>query len=459
MRIDDRVRQIVDEELRASGVTWRSWLHPCLHGARHGIVKSYGGSEFANAGIVFELCLNLRGKCMHHTKPLVPHLYIRRRLNIWTRIAALDPPVNGSLLLASEATLMKGNLREELEDEDEASALSRQLATPSSTASLRLGSPSSTTSVRTFNTLSRSSSVSSALSSQRGRLGRPPKPICDVLVYVYIPGRHNPLLIDAKGTPRDEVVEFCFSQPAIIAALQILPAEAHKVVYTMWHHNAQSWSPYPKAHQRVFLAPGERVLYRDMYLATTPNLEHYKALLLPPAGQPDTRPRIPAIPPPYASRRATRSGAPAEPQSMPGTPNVRSVLDLLPFAFEDLDEAVGKSRIRSLAPGDSSKIRKRSPSPLERAIVGQPRIRSHAPGDSSKIRKRSPSPLERASMRKRQRNDDTTGIGNHSQGAEAGPSSAGSSSSLPQRGRSRRHGQGKGKGKACAESDVIVLSD
>ncbi|KAH9855094.1 hypothetical protein C2E23DRAFT_714463, partial [Lenzites betulinus] len=256
-------------------------------------------------------------------------------------------------------------------------------------------------------------------------------------------GRHNPLVIDAKGTPRDEVVEFRFKQPAIHTALQIDPLDPQTPVYTMWHHTAQDWAIYPKAHQVVFLAPGERVLYRDLYVSKTPNLDHYKALLLAPRGQVDDRPRVPTIAPPYASRRAQRPAEdPPKPQSMPGSPTIGSLLDLLPFSFTEDDKSF-TTRF-----DQSAGVRKRSASPQLQASAATP----------SRVRKRSASPLLHAAAKRRRKSDlhaqpDARSL------SSANPVSApvstgrqGEGSGSNHAGSSRRHGKGRGKGKGKTTS-------
>ncbi|KAH9852430.1 hypothetical protein C2E23DRAFT_859795 [Lenzites betulinus] len=336
--IDNRVRAIVEEELQTAGIVWRSKLHKCPLGSRHGINTSFGGATFRNAGLVFEICLSPM-RCYHHQKPLVPEAYMRTRFNIWVRISALEPPPNNNDILGGKAILERESIRDDILALDPSALATPRTAYRVGRRSLHLSSPASSPSRRSGSSTSRHSSRSSTGSSQRGPLGRPPNPVCEVIVYVYVQGRHNPWVIHAQGTPRDEVVEFRFRQPSIATMLQIDVNNPFPDVYTMWHRASKTWSTHPKPHQAVFLAPGERVLYRELYVSQTPNLEHYLALLLPPIGAPDTRALVPATPSSYASlRRKADSPRLPKTHSLPGSPVMVPDLDQLPFHLDDLPE-------------------------------------------------------------------------------------------------------------------------
>ncbi|KAH9846524.1 hypothetical protein C2E23DRAFT_890777 [Lenzites betulinus] len=370
--IDNRVRDIVDEELDAANISWLSKLQICPQGTRHKPVRSYGGTNFTNTGMVFELCLGPE-KCHHHKKPMLAHQSLAARLAIWVRVASLDPPANHSEVLKAEAIIMRENMRDELN----VARSNPQFSSPSvnrpTRASLPLSSPATAAWRRSNTSQSRSASRSSMASSHRSTLGRPHNPVCEVVVYVYLPGRRNPLVIHAEGTPRDDVVEFKFSQPTVLRDLQIDLKDPHKPVYTMWHQTAQIWSMYPKAHHSVFLAPGERVLYREMYVSETANLEHYKALLLPPLVGDDTRPTEPASALSYAPRPLKR-GSPESSSDDDNSSSSFSMLHLLPFA--DFGSAV------------SSSVNKHSPTPEPFVSRAHDKRRAASPVDRTAIRSR-----------------------------------------------------------------------
>lgn len=124
-------------------------------------------------------------------------------------------------------------------------------------------------------------------------------------------GRHNPMIIQAVGTPRDSVVEFHFAQPKINSDLGIVAADRAKPTFTKWNLTIKGWADYPKPHHPVFLAPGERVLYRETTVTNTPNLQHYVALLLPPSLGTDTRPLLPSTDYNNRHRKDARSVSPA----------------------------------------------------------------------------------------------------------------------------------------------------
>ncbi|KAH9885217.1 hypothetical protein C8Q73DRAFT_795898 [Cubamyces lactineus] len=134
----------------------------------------------------------------------------------------------------------------------------------------------------------------------------------------YVAGRGTPLVVRAVGTPRDTVVEFVFGQPAIYDALAIDPKSRQKPLYLVWNRSIRGWSHYPKPHQPLFLVPGERVLYKEAYVSSLPQLEYYQSQLLPADRErADTR---------YASlaslpeRRQDSPGPPPLAPSLPGAP-------------------------------------------------------------------------------------------------------------------------------------------
>ncbi|KAH9853110.1 hypothetical protein C2E23DRAFT_859409 [Lenzites betulinus] len=360
---DSRVKDIVDEELLLLDISWRAELHKCVSGAGHLPIVSYGGSTYANAGLVFEVCCaRTSTKCLYHKKPLLPDRCLSARLKIWTRIADLHPPPHGNPMLGAEAVVIREDIRDEINGHavDGARNPTPRRRQPGGILSqLLASSPGSSNTA-----ISRGSSRASRSSSASAPLGRPPLGVCEVIVYAYVTGKHNPMVIRASGTPRDEVVEFTFGQPAVFDALHIKTSDRPKPKYAKWHLTASNWSAHPKSHQATFIAPGERVLYRELEVANPPNLDAYLALLLPPAEGPDTRPILPTVRVPSPKPRLRykyRRSSPVRLASFspPSSPSLRSFFDDIRYPYGD---EVSPSAVRKRSASSSSR-----PSPAKRA--------------------------------------------------------------------------------------------
>ncbi|KAI0652688.1 hypothetical protein C8Q79DRAFT_1005858 [Trametes meyenii] len=249
------IGEIVKEHLKLDQRNWRGYLRTCDLGHAHTLNASLGKTTFTTIGQIFEICMakDREKPCALHCKPLEAQMTDQTRLKMFEALAKL-------LLERRRDTALSWN---------------RTLSSPS----VRNGQPPAGLSGR-----SRSGSLPSMGASNvvRTPVGRPVNPSCEVTAYIYVSGKHNPVTVVAKGTPRDRVVEFVFGQPKIYEAIGVDPASRHKPTYEMWHDWLRTWSIYPKPHQAVFLAPGESVLYREQSIAALPNLDHYIAKLKPP---------------------------------------------------------------------------------------------------------------------------------------------------------------------------------
>ncbi|KAI0352178.1 hypothetical protein OH77DRAFT_1460993 [Trametes cingulata] len=350
---DPRVKEIVESLLLIEGVQWCTYLRLCPIGAHHMVQPDYGDKDWETVGNLYEACVaEPKLRCRRHGEPLDRQIAPETRLSMLKRLHHLQPPPYNEPLCWGQALLMFGELEKEMEKEASRNAAfstpSNGPRTPlsvsasgsgrsssaraSSTASLDGpfdGPPSSdddadssglsmdgigSDTVESTSGASASSawgrrgrsatSAGSATSSrsERGAVGRPVNPTCEVTVYVYAPGGQKPLVIRAIGTPRDNVVEFVFGQRKIKEELGIHASSGPRPTYLYYNRTIGNWALYPKPHQPLFLAPGERVLYREEYVFNLPNLAFYVAQLLPATRTQALQPGpVPAM---YASRAA-----------------------------------------------------------------------------------------------------------------------------------------------------------
>ncbi|KAI0324999.1 hypothetical protein GY45DRAFT_1375112 [Cubamyces sp. BRFM 1775] len=193
-------------------------------------------------------------------------------------LIALKPPPYGKEVHRASAIMMRGIVSDEIELELAQNCGGR--AAGSVWASThRSASEASSSRPSTPSGPLRAPSHTSSVGSERSSVGRPANPTCEVIVYAYAPGPTKPMVIRAVGTPRDNVVEFTFGQPKVYDALGIDAASRRKPAYKIWSQAIEDWSSYPKAHHPLFLAPGERVLYREEYVHHLPDLEYIKSQL------------------------------------------------------------------------------------------------------------------------------------------------------------------------------------
>ncbi|KAI0731449.1 hypothetical protein C8Q76DRAFT_691243 [Earliella scabrosa] len=114
--------------------------------------------------------------------------------------------------------------------------------------------------------------------------GRPKNEKCVVHAYVILNNaQEQPLHIRAEGIVRDGLVEWIFAQSAINSAIATARgpnASLGLFQYARWQPLLDSWSIYPKPHQRDWLLPGEAVLYRELEVHPTRGLDDVKARVL-----------------------------------------------------------------------------------------------------------------------------------------------------------------------------------
>ncbi|KAI0325212.1 hypothetical protein GY45DRAFT_1215509, partial [Cubamyces sp. BRFM 1775] len=261
---DARVSALVDTAVAAEGRPWARLLHGCSKGARHGYQASYGQKQWEHVGYVFE-----------QLKP-------ESRLKLLHELSRLVPPPYQRPVFQAEAIMWAGILRDEIEVADRrTTSASRRQAAKELDREQRLSNINVRPRDQAGNHRPRSADSVSSDRNERSSVGRPVNPSCEVLVYVYVPGRVLPLFIRAVGTPRDNVVEFLFGQDAVYGSLGIDAKSRTKPSYMFWNREARGWTLYPKPHQPMFLLPGERLLYKDAYVSHLERLDYYKSQLLP----------------------------------------------------------------------------------------------------------------------------------------------------------------------------------
>ncbi|KAI0359017.1 hypothetical protein OH77DRAFT_1128052 [Trametes cingulata] len=408
MKSDPRVKTIVDSLLQEEGVKWTVYLRRCPQGAKHVVQPSYGGREWENVGHLYEICLaDANSRCNRHTMPLDRQMANATRLTMLAQLLELRPWPYNQEVYRGRTLIMRDLLEKEmvLEAERDASlrssSVGRQARRPgtshvdlaelpfhdtglssdlsstgsssrrSSVASSTAGSHVTSARMRIGTSLSgrpRASNASEGSAhSARGPVGRPTNPTCEVVVYIYVPGKHTPLVVHATGTPRGNLVEFFFGQGKINDALGIDASTRPRPTYLVYNHAIEDWAMYPKAHQPLFIAPDQRLLYREEYVSALPNFDYYLALVL------STDPTRPLRPQPaswtYASLRAgTRSAAPPSASSSLASSPPR-MLTSPEIAQAELPRATsatagkGKKRARSASPVPPSTRRKVVPRP------------------------------------------------------------------------------------------------
>ncbi|KAI0360937.1 hypothetical protein OH77DRAFT_1586427 [Trametes cingulata] len=405
---DLRVKEIVDTLLVAEGVQWASYLHLCPMGAHHMVEPSYGGDVWENVGSLYEVCaaeLDLR--CQHHGEPLARQLANESRLAMLKRLHNLRPAPYNKPLYWGQSLYMFGMLERKIEAEGVRSAAPSTPAkalrapAPRSASGSTQRSSSRATSLSTDDGTDASGSFGGFVStgsesaprssgnrgwgpmgrsrvsgasgssnrSDRGPVGRPVNPTCKVIVYVYIPGEEKPMVINAAGTPRGNVVEFVFGQSNIKDALRDLPGAGAKRTYLYYNRTIGDWTLYPKPHQPLFLAPDERALYREENVSKLPNLNYYVAQLLaatrsiaatPSVPLPSTHARLLPSAPAYAhSPSASSSLAHSTPRIL-SSPEQAQLLDRVPPSDADRK---GKKRMHSMSPLRPQLRRKTTPRP------------------------------------------------------------------------------------------------
>ncbi|KAI0361620.1 hypothetical protein OH77DRAFT_1585696 [Trametes cingulata] len=406
MKSDPRVKEIVDTLLRAEGVKWRAYLRDCPRGGTHIVQCSYGATQWEHVGNLYEVCLAEGGsRCARHTKPLDRQMANATRLTMLSQLSALRPwPYNKEVYWAQTVAL-RGPLENEIMQDAarDAAFRSRSYSLPSGASSLDVAqlrfngtgarshasntapssrrsslamsadgsAPTASSGTRAERSLVGSRTTASSqgsIRSERGPVGRPANPTCEVIVYIYVPGKHAPLVVHATGTPRDNVVEFVFGQRKIHDALGVDAATRPKPTYLIYNRTIEGWAMYPKAHQSLFIAPDERLLYREEYVFATPNLDYYLALLL---SADRGRPLLPQPSPwTYASHRA----------SAPGTPSPPSA-----------SSSLGQSPPRMLSSPEMAEMDLKHPAPAT-DVKRNKRVRSASPGPRSTRRKLIPPP-------------------------------------------------------------------
>lgn len=180
-------------------------------------------------------------------------------------------------------------------------------------------------------------------------------------------------MIVANGTPRNKLIEFTFSQPKVNDTLGINGASRQKPTYKFWTRSISDWSDFPKAHHPLFLAPGERVLYRDLYVENTPNLANYIAQLLPCDRERAARPLlaqppVPGLPPPpqpmkggcsAVSRANELEAGPIERESFPTMLSEAEMEDIGRAIEEAEASSVAKGKKRAAASRDGERKQRR----------------------------------------------------------------------------------------------------
>ncbi|KAI0324344.1 hypothetical protein GY45DRAFT_1340857 [Cubamyces sp. BRFM 1775] len=283
---DPRVKDVVDTRLASERVQWKRFLRPCTAGGSHMVSSSYGNSTWDHVGQIFEIsgkCL-ADTRCKLHSVPLEAQMTKSTRHAMLSDLISLNPPPYGKEIHRASAIMMRAIIADEMELEQTQghSTLGAPRTAGSlwaSTCSSSAGEASDGSRPSTPSGLSQTSSRRSSVCSERGAVGRPANPTCEVIVYAYAPGPNKPMVIRAVGTPRDNVVEFTFSQPKVYDALGIDAASRKKPTYKVWSRSIGDWASYPKAHHPLFLAPEERVLYREEYVYHLPDLEYIKSQL------------------------------------------------------------------------------------------------------------------------------------------------------------------------------------
>ena len=87
-------------------------------------------------------------------------------------------------------------------------------------------------------------------------------------------------MITAKGVLRDGLVELVFAQDGIDEVLRRYLAPGQQLDslrFLRWHSSIDDWSEFPRRSHSNWLAPGERLLYRELSVSRMPRFQEWKA--------------------------------------------------------------------------------------------------------------------------------------------------------------------------------------
>ncbi|KAH9855856.1 hypothetical protein C2E23DRAFT_857483 [Lenzites betulinus] len=246
----------------------RANLRRCTLGASHKPQASYGHSDFANTGIIYEICVGKvvdrhRDHCRFHRMPCRLQMTQEKRLERLNALSELNMPPYNTERYATDALLASRSLRI---GEDSWPPAPRPPRPPPD-------EPFTPTRGQTSRS-SQSKRRSGASTASSAKVGRPLNPTTSVMVYVYAE-------LTAEGINRGARVEFVFGQPLLNDVLGIDKTSCKKKTFQMWLHNAREWSEYPKAHSAVFLPHGQAVLYKAEDVYDMPELQVFQALVAP----------------------------------------------------------------------------------------------------------------------------------------------------------------------------------